>query len=131
MATYVLFADRVAIEGEFVKAMWLDDHGKILMITKMAPAEIESMATMFGEGFSMSEALETYGLSESSSVRRGSSEEDHDQGVGSKSKDYSIGFEAGYEAGREAAIAAVQDEYDDKGYADGLADRQHRQDKLP
>ena len=50
MATYVLVADREAIEGEFVKAMWLDDHGKILMITKMTPAEIENMATMFGEG---------------------------------------------------------------------------------
>lgn len=86
MATYVLFADREAIEGEFVKAMWLDDHGKILMITKMAPAEIESMATMFGEGFSMSEALETYGLNDPSYVRRTSSTEDHGRGWDRKAK---------------------------------------------
>lgn len=74
MVAYVCFADREAIEQEFVKIMWLDAFGECLLISKITADELEPMTTMFGEGFSMEEAVLSYGLNNSDT---NSSEDDY------------------------------------------------------
>lgn len=62
METFFYFADREAIEWEFVKVTWLDVHGNCLCITKMAPNVLTGMRSMFCDGYTMEEAVLDHGI---------------------------------------------------------------------
>lgn len=104
MDAYFCFADREAIEHDFVKVMWLDAHGECLLINKIAPGEFELMTTMFGEGFSMEEAVNSYGLHESDMNSSEDGEDDDDEGVESDEGEESTKQKRKRKSGTSAAV---------------------------
>ncbi|KAG9256219.1 uncharacterized protein F5Z01DRAFT_649484 [Emericellopsis atlantica] len=86
MSSYFCFVDREAIEQDLYKIMWLDSYENCLLITKITPDELEDMTVMFGEGFSMEEAVESYGLHDSDN-EGGESAADSDSEGGDEGKE--------------------------------------------
>ncbi|KAG9255764.1 uncharacterized protein F5Z01DRAFT_699543 [Emericellopsis atlantica] len=68
MDFYFLFVDREATERDFVNVMWLDSYGECLFINQIAVGKLESMTVMFGERFSMEEAILYYGTEDSADI---------------------------------------------------------------
>lgn len=120
MANVVYFADREAIEREFVKAMWLDEHGNCLRITNMVPSSLTGIRCMFLDGYTMEEAVLSSRIydPDDDDVDNGKSSKEH-SGINKKSADYRAGHEAGYDAGLKDGVQAMQDTQYDVGYHDG------------
>lgn len=58
MEALVYVADKECVVGEFVKVLWFDGHGKLLLASRLEPEELEGMTAMFSDGYTMADALD-------------------------------------------------------------------------
>lgn len=65
MEIYVFVLDKECAKRKFIKILWLDCFGRQLLLGKIDPGDVEEMLGMFLGGFSMAEAVDSYGLQDS------------------------------------------------------------------
>ena len=65
METLLYVADKDSVLHNFVKVLWFDGSGQLLLVSKLEPEELVGMTAMFSDGYSMAEAVEEKCLDES------------------------------------------------------------------
>ncbi|KAM3456736.1 hypothetical protein NHJ6243_008075 [Beauveria neobassiana] len=58
MEALVYVADVESVRGGFVKVLWFDHHGKLLLASRLEPEELEGMTGMWSDGYSMRDAAD-------------------------------------------------------------------------
>ncbi|OAA42475.1 hypothetical protein BBO_05138 [Beauveria brongniartii RCEF 3172] len=58
MEALVYVADKESVLGGFVKVLWFDGHGQLLLASRLEPEELEGMTGLWADGYSMRDAVD-------------------------------------------------------------------------